>query len=81
VPPTLAGLYSDPKLFPDYPFHAEILQELQDAAVRPKTPAYQMVSIAISHSVSPPSAISPQSTEQGMATQVSNALQSKGLVP
>jgi trehalose/maltose transport system substrate-binding protein len=81
VPPTLASLYNDPKLFADYPFHAEILQELTDAAVRPKTPAYQMVSIAISHSVSPPSAISPQSTEQGMAAQVSNALQSKGLVP
>jgi trehalose/maltose transport system substrate-binding protein len=81
VPPTLASLYNDPKMFPDYPFHAEILQQLQNAAVRPKTPAYQMVSIAISHSVSPPSAISPQSTERSMATQVSNALQSKGLVP
>jgi multiple sugar transport system substrate-binding protein len=81
VPPTLASLYSDPKLFPDYPFHAEILQELSTAAVRPKTPAYQMVSIAISYSVSPPSAINPKSTEQSMATQINNALQSKGLVP
>jgi multiple sugar transport system substrate-binding protein len=81
VPPTLISLYSDPKLFPDYPFHAEILQGLQNAAVRPKTPAYQMVSIAISYSVSPPAAINPKSTEQSMVTQINNALQSKGLVP
>ncbi len=81
VPPTLTSLYSDPKLFPDYPFHAEILQELSNAAVRPKTPAYQIVSIAISYSVSPPSAINPASTEQSMGSQINNALQSKGLVP
>jgi multiple sugar transport system substrate-binding protein len=81
VPPTLASLYSDPKLFPDYPFHADILQELQNAAVRPKTPAYQIMSIAISHAVSPPSAINPKTTEQALVGQVNDALQSKGLVP
>jgi multiple sugar transport system substrate-binding protein len=81
VPPTLTSLYSDPKLFSAYPFHAEILQELEHAAVRPKTPAYQIVSIAISHAVSPPSAINPKPTEQGLAGQVNDALQSKGLVP
>ncbi len=81
VPPTLASLYSNPKLFPDYPFHADILKELATAAVRPKTPAYQMVSIAISYSVSPPGAINPKTTEQSMVTQINNALQSKGLVP
>jgi len=81
VPPTLASLYSDPKLFPDYPFHADILKELSTAAVRPKTPAYQIVSIAISHAVSPPGTINPAATEKTMATQINNALQSKGLVP
>ena len=81
VPPTLASLYSDPKLFPDYPFHADILKELTTAAVRPKTPAYQIVSIAISHAVSPPGSINPAATEKTMATQINNALQSKGLVP
>jgi multiple sugar transport system substrate-binding protein len=81
VPPTLASLYSDPKLFPDYPFHADILQALSTAAVRPKTPAYQIVSIAISHSLSPPAAINPKTSEQSMISQINNALQSKGLVP
>jgi multiple sugar transport system substrate-binding protein len=81
LPPTLESLYSDPKLFPDYPFHADILRALQTASVRPKTPAYQNISIVISHQVSPPAAIQPVSTEQSMASQINDALQSKGLIP
>ncbi|HZV10816.1 MAG TPA: ABC transporter substrate-binding protein, partial [Novosphingobium sp.] len=64
LPPTLESLYSDPALFPDYPFHAEILSSLQNASVRPQTPAYQSVSIVISHHVSPPAGIDPPATEQ-----------------
>src|SRR5262249_60489417 len=81
LPPTLASLYNDPKMFKDYPFHAEILHALQHASVRPKTPAYQNISIVISHSVSPPAAIQPASTEQNIASHINDALQSKGLVP
>jgi multiple sugar transport system substrate-binding protein len=81
VPPTIASLYNDPALFKDYPFHADILQELQHASVRPKTPVYQVVSIGIAHLISPPAGISPASTEKSMVTQLNNALQSKGLVP
>jgi multiple sugar transport system substrate-binding protein len=81
VPPTIASLYNDPALFADYPFHADILKELEDASVRPKTPLYQVVSIDISHLVSPPAGISPTGTEQSMTGQINNALQSKGLVP
>jgi multiple sugar transport system substrate-binding protein len=81
VPPTITSLYSDPKLFPQYPFHADILHALQTASVRPKTPAYQIVSIAISHLVSPPKSISPRSTEQSLVTQINNGLQFKGLIP
>ena len=81
VPPTIASLYNNPALFADYPFHADILQALEHASVRPKTPVYQVVSIDISHLISPPSGISPGSTEQSMVSQLNNALQSKGLVP
>jgi multiple sugar transport system substrate-binding protein len=81
LPPTLESLYSDPKMFPDYPFHADILTALQHASVRPKTPAYQNVSIVISHLVSPPAGIDPVGTEQTMAGQINEALQSKGLIP
>jgi multiple sugar transport system substrate-binding protein len=81
VPPTLTSLYSDPALFADYPFHADILKELENASVRPKTPVYQVVSIDISHLISPPAGINPASTEKSMISQLNDALQSKGLVP
>jgi multiple sugar transport system substrate-binding protein len=81
VPPTITSLYNDPALFKSYPFHADILQALEHASVRPKTPVYQVVSIDISHLISPASGISPKGTEQSMISQLNNALQSKGLVP
>jgi multiple sugar transport system substrate-binding protein len=81
VPPTIASLYSNPKLFPDYPFHADILSALENASVRPQTPVYQVVSIDIAHQISPPSKIDPPGTEQAMVSQINDALQSKGLVP
>jgi multiple sugar transport system substrate-binding protein len=81
VPPTITSLYNNPKLFADYPFHADILKALEDASVRPKSPAYQVVSIDISHLISPASGINPTGTEQSMVSQINDALQSKGLVP
>ena len=81
VPPTIANLYNDPKLFANYPFHADILKALQNASVRPKTPVYQVVSIDISHQISPAASINPESTLQALKGSLNNALQSKGLVP
>ncbi|WAX56718.1 ABC transporter substrate-binding protein [Jatrophihabitans cynanchi] len=81
LPPTLESLYSDPDLAQSYPFHEDILQALQNASVRPKTPAYQNISIVISHSISPPSKINPDKTESTIASQIKDALASKGLIP
>jgi multiple sugar transport system substrate-binding protein len=81
LPPTITSLYNNPALFADYPFHADILHALENASVRPKTPVYQVVSIDISHLISPPSGINPTSTERTMVGQLNDALQSKGLVP
>jgi multiple sugar transport system substrate-binding protein len=81
VPPTITSLYNNPVLFKNYPFHADILNALEHASVRPKTPVYQVVSIDISHLVSPATAISPASSESTMKSELGDALQSKGLVP
>jgi len=81
VPPTIESLYNDPALAKNYPFHQDILTSLQNASVRPKTPVYQVVSIDISHLISPASSISPQSTLDSMKSQINQGLQSKGLVP
>jgi multiple sugar transport system substrate-binding protein len=81
LPPTLASVYSNPKMQGPYPFRQLILQQVNNGSVRPQTPLYQVVSVAISHQVSPPSSINPASTEQNMGTQINNALTGKGLTP
>lgn len=81
LPPTIADLYNDPSLQAGYPFRKDILTALQNASVRPKTPAYQNLSIVISHAVSPPSKINPSSTAKKITSQLKDALQSKGLIP
>ncbi len=81
LPPTLASVYNNPQMQSAYPFRHLILQQVNNGAVRPKTPLYQVVSVAISHQVSPPSSIDPVSTEQSLRTQINNALQGKGLTP
>jgi multiple sugar transport system substrate-binding protein len=81
LPPTLASVYNNPKMQSAYPFRHLILRQVNFGAVRPKTPLYQVVSVAISHEVSPPSSINPVSTEQSMRTQINNALTGKGITP
>ena len=81
TPPTIISLYHNPKLYPDYPMHADILQALQQATIRPKTPVYQVLSIDISHQVFPVSGVDPVGTVASLKGQLTNALQSKGLVP
>jgi len=81
LPPTIADLYDDPSLEKDYPFRKDIKTSLDEASVRPKTPAYQNLSIVISHAVSPPANINPESTERSMAGELKDALESKGLIP
>ena len=82
LPPTLRSLYSNPSpaFVKEYPFYKDILTALDTGSVRPKTPAYQNVSIVISHTLSPPSSANPQKTGT-LRSQISDALASKGLVP
>ena len=58
-----------------------MLSALENAAIRPQTPAYQNVSIAISHTLSPPSGIEPRSDIEKIGGLIDDALQSKGLIP
>ncbi len=81
--PTLKDFYlhPDPEFKKLFPFYKEVYRQLQHAVNRPKTPAYQSVSIVISHLVSPPRGIDPESTLDQMHSQIADALASKGLVP
>jgi multiple sugar transport system substrate-binding protein len=95
VPPTIESVYSDttpldagkqasddnPSMDTKYPMRQTILDALKDAAVRPLTPAYQNASTVMSKILSPPSAIDPQATADKLRQQLSDALQSKGVIP
>lgn len=82
-PPVAKSFYESPspQFTTKFPFYELVGKQLASASVRPKTPAYQSVSIAISHRLSPPAGISPKQDEPALKEQISQALQSKGLIP
>ncbi|TDB98238.1 ABC transporter substrate-binding protein [Micromonospora fluostatini] len=81
VPPTIEAVYDDPEMDEAYPMKETILAELQDAATRPLTPAYQNISTVMSAYLSPPSAIRPQQTAEELRGAIADALESKGVLP
>lgn len=81
LPPTIESLYTDPSFINGgYPFAPAILTALKNGSVRPKTPAYQSVSLQISYTLSPPSSISSGKVAT-LRGRINDALNSKGLVP
>jgi multiple sugar transport system substrate-binding protein len=81
VPPTLSDLYTDPKFQEQYPAWEAIKASLDNAGVRPASPAYQSISTVLSADLSPPSAINPDKAVKQLAGKVRDAVESKGLVP
>jgi multiple sugar transport system substrate-binding protein len=80
LPPTLASLYSDPALAKPYPFKALIKAQLADAGIRPQTPAYADVTIAIEKALSPPGSINPNSVLSTLRSELKDALSSGALI-
>lgn len=96
VPPTIESVYHDtaplnpkkktdaktnPSMVTAYPMRQAILDELRTAVSRPVTATYQNVSTVTSTLLSPPESIQPESTERALRSQISDALQSKGVMP
>jgi multiple sugar transport system substrate-binding protein len=79
LPPTLAKIYADPKFKKDYPFADLIKESVATGAVRPQTPAYADVSLAIYKLVSPASAIQVNGFTGTLDSRLKDALNSKGL--
>ena len=80
LPPVLTSVYRDPKFQKAYPMWKAIYDTLQQASVRPKTPAYQSVSLQISYTLSPPTAVSG-SMIGTLRGRIDDAINSRGLVP
>ncbi|MEU0530174.1 ABC transporter substrate-binding protein [Amycolatopsis tolypomycina] len=96
IPPSIASVYDDtkpldpakpadagtnPTMADQYPMKADIRAALADAAVRPLTPAYQNLSTVISNVLSPPSEIDPAATAQQLREALTDALNSRGIIP
>jgi multiple sugar transport system substrate-binding protein len=81
LPPTIISLYQDPEVRASYPFADIALSELQNASVRPQTPAYVNLSLTVQADLSPPSSINPPSTVNKLRTDIRNAINDKGLIP
>jgi multiple sugar transport system substrate-binding protein len=79
LPPTLSSLYDDASLRRAYPFADLIRRQVESGAVRPQTPAYSDVSLAIATTVSPPSNINLNGFVAGLRAKLQDALESKGL--
>jgi multiple sugar transport system substrate-binding protein len=80
-PPTLAALYDDPAFQQYYPAWQAIRDSLNDASMRPNTPAYNSISIVISELLHPPAKINPDAVVGQLAKQIAKAVTSQGLVP
>jgi multiple sugar transport system substrate-binding protein len=80
LPPTLASVYNDPALTKPYPFKALIKAQLAAAGIRPQTPAYADVTIAIQKALSPPGSIDPTSVLSTLRSQLKAALSSGALI-
>jgi multiple sugar transport system substrate-binding protein len=79
LPPTISKLYTDKKFLKDYPFAALIKKQVDSGAVRPQTPAYSDVSLAIFKSVAPASGIKLGGFVNDLRSKLKDALASRGL--
>jgi multiple sugar transport system substrate-binding protein len=78
--PVSSSLYDDPSLAKPYPFHALLKTQLDHYGIRPQTPAYSDVSLAIQKNLSPLSGINPPSVVKSLQDEIKKALSSGALL-
>jgi multiple sugar transport system substrate-binding protein len=78
--PVLASIYSDPAFDKAYPFHQLIKSQLQTYGLRPQTPAYADVTLAIQKALSPTSSIDPNTVVTKLRSQIKASLSSAALL-
>jgi multiple sugar transport system substrate-binding protein len=80
LPPTLSQVYDDPKFKKSYPFADVVKKQIDSAGVRPVTPLYADVSLAVYSTLSPAAKLDPPAALKLLTSRVDDALQSKGLL-
>jgi multiple sugar transport system substrate-binding protein len=80
LPPVNASVYSEPSFQKAYPFGALIKGQLQTYGIRPQTPAYADVTLAIQKALSPTSSINPPTVVSTLRSEIKAALSSEALL-
>jgi multiple sugar transport system substrate-binding protein len=78
--PVLGRIYDQPSFAKAYPFHALIKAQLQDYGIRPQTPAYADVTLAIQNALSPTSAIDAKTIVSTLSNEIKQSLTSGALL-
>jgi multiple sugar transport system substrate-binding protein len=78
--PVIGSIYDEPSFAKAYPFHALIKSQLEDYGIRPQTPAYADITLAIQDALSPTSSINPKTIVSTLRSQIKNALSSEALL-
>ncbi len=78
--PVATSIYSDPAFQKAYPFHDLIKKQLQTYGLRPQTPAYADVTLAIQKALSPTSNINPSTVVNTLRNEIKLSLSSGALL-
>jgi multiple sugar transport system substrate-binding protein len=78
--PMAASIYDQPAFDKAYPFHQLIKQQLQTYGIRPQTPAYADVTLAIQKALSPTSNINPSTVVSTLRNEIKLSLSSAALL-
>ena len=78
--PVAASIYDQPAFEKAYPFHQLIKQQLQNYGLRPQTPAYADVTLAIQKTLSPTSNINPSTVVNSLRSKIKASLSSAALL-
>ena len=78
--PVASSVYDLPSIATPYPFHALLKQQIEHYGIRPQTPAYADVTLAIQKSLSPTSGIQPNTVVSSLRDEIKKSLSSGALL-
>jgi multiple sugar transport system substrate-binding protein len=78
--PVATSIYDEPSFDKAYPFHQLIKEQLQTYGIRPQTPAYADVTLAIQKALSPTSNINPSTVVSTLRNEIKLSLSSAALL-
>jgi multiple sugar transport system substrate-binding protein len=78
--PVRGSVYQIPSFDKAYPFHQLIKEQLIHYGIRPQTPAYADVTLAIQKALSPTSSINPSTVVATLKSELKDALSSEALL-